>query len=151
MFSWHSKYQSEIPIHWLVPGDQMNIYIYIWAYVCVYVYVCKYYIYITWFNMILKYIMIYFDIWCKVYIMFTSMCYLSLEPTPWPKEFTPRYHQLHRVAARQRNFDRRWTAQFHPLSNRMTTYSNGMYLGNTMILWLIWKLSYNAQKSGFRW
>ena len=64
------------------------------------------------FNLIQHDMMIY-DV-NNVYILFTSMSSLSLVPTPWPKEFTPRYHQLHRVVARRRNFDR-WREQLRPL------------------------------------
>ena len=68
----------------------------------------------------------------NVYILFTSMSSLSPVPIPWPKEFTPRYHQLRRVVARQRNFDR-WREQLRPLRWQLYGETLGIWWVHTVM------------------
>ena len=93
-------------------------------------YIHALYIYILYtvniFNMI-QHDMMYI-LWTWYPHISTSICYLSLVPIPWPKEFTPRYHQLHRVVARQRNFDR-WREQLRPLRWK--------FYGETLGIWWV--------------
>ena len=116
VLSRHCKFQSKMLLNWLVQGG---------PHICLYYYyillltnMCCMYINWCWFKL-----NVYFYIWCNVYIISTSMPSLSLTPIPWPKEFTPRYHQLQRVAARQRNFDRRWREQLRPLRWQCDDYN----------------------------
>ena len=116
VLSRHCKFQSKMLLNWLVPGGpHMSI--------------------ITYKHVLHVYKLMLIQIQCIfLYLMqcvhkiSTSMSSLSLVPTPWPKEFTPRYHQLHRVVARQRNFDR-WREQLRPLRWK--------FYGETLGIWWV--------------